>query len=62
MSDGFHIRYEVNAAAPPSSGSGDIVVGVRVIWPDTATADEVGKAVTTAAAHALAEHEKRTKA
>ena len=59
--DGFQLTYEHPVADPaPGPARPVISVGIRLIWPDGATADEVGTALTAATAHALTQHNKRT--
>jgi hypothetical protein len=57
--DGFHLTYEHPVAIKPAEGRPDITVTIRVIWPQGATAKEVGMALTTATAHALDQYGKR---
>lgn len=59
--DGFQVRYAHPVAAPGSgTARQEVLANITLIWPDGATADEVGKALTTATAHALATYTERT--
>lgn len=59
--DGFSLTYDHPVASPaPGPARPEVSVSIRLIWPDGATAEEVGKALTIATAHALTTYHERT--